>query len=350
MSEITSPIKIKRIAINALDLQSSSPKVSENLFPLTDDHGIIEDFFITHVLDTREGKSTKSCRFMDDDATVKTKVKRYSQNVTDQEFLKLSRELTENLFKIMKSSSSNSSGTFFVLEVELNEEQCIFIIKLDPKTGVQINYDDLTVVELQNILPDSNDRVHKCAIIKTVQEEEEDKAELFVMDKQQKEGEPARFFIEGFLQAQELLNDKIITREVIREAKENIIKIAPEVEENRIIETIDREFSNESRIQLKDSISNILLDTIPKDKVDRDIFIENAANEFVKNYIEKYPDHQTSFVATRNANVVIFRGESNQLFFRYNQGITGKVEINKDEDNNTLIKIDKSIKLTRDLK
>lgn len=250
-------MKIHRMSINAIDLNESDPMHSGKLFPIGEENKVIDDFFRTHVVDTREGKSTKSCRFIDEDATVKTKIKRFASNRSDEEFLKLAKELTENLFKIMKNSSSNSSGTYFVLELEIDNEGCIFLIKLDPKQGVQIDYDSLTVSVLENILPDSNDRVHKCAIIRFNKPENEE-AELFVMDKQQKEGEPARFFIETYLQAEELLNNRIISKEVVREAKEQFVSILPDVDSNKIYDSIDREFSNGSRIELDASIRNIL--------------------------------------------------------------------------------------------
>ncbi|MDF2002718.1 nucleoid-associated protein [Bacillus pumilus] len=348
--EENNDIIINRLAINALDLQSSSPTVSNSIFALDEDHGIIKDFFITHLLETRQGKATKSCKFIDEDATIKTKVSRYESQKSDDEFLKLSKELTENLFKIMKNSSSNSSGTFFVLEVVFKKEPCIFIIKLDPKSGVQINLETLSVQVLENILPDSNDRVHKCAIIKTVHDEDPKVADLFVMDKQQKAGEPARFFIETYLQAQELLNDRIITREVLRRASENIIDIVPEADHHIVMESIDREFTNNSRIDLKNSIKNILEDTVPKEKQDREIFIENSASEFVTDFIEHNKDYQTSFVVTRNDQVVVYRAEKNQVFFRYNRGMTGKIEVSKDTSNNTIIKIDSSLNFSRDVK
>lgn len=348
--EENNDIIINRLAINALDLQSSSPTVSNSIFPLNEDHGIIKDFFITHLLETRQGKSTKSCKFIDEDATIKTKVSRYESQKSDDEFLKLSKELTENLFKIMKNSSSKSSGTFFVLEVVLKKEPCIFIIKLDPKSGVQINLETLSVQVLENILPDSNDRVHKCAIIKTVHDEDPKVADLFVMDKQQKAGESARFFIETYLQAQELLNDRIITKEVIHHAKTNIIDIVPETEQYKVIESIDKEFSNNSRIELGTSIRNILKDLVPTEKKDREIFIEESADQFVSSYLAAHQDHQTSFIATRNDQHVIYRAEKNQVFFRYNQGMTGKVEVSKDTSNNTIIKIDSSLNFSRDVK
>ncbi|KZR58349.1 nucleoid-associated protein [Pseudobacillus badius] len=344
-----STIKIKRLAINALDLLSSESKVSDRIFPLENASDIINDFFQTHIIETREGRSTKSCKFIDSDATLKTKLNRYKESPSDKEFLRLSKELTENLFRIMKNSSSNSSGTFFVIEVTVNDEECIFLIKLDPKDGVQMNYDDLTVSVLNNILPDSNDRVHKCAIIR-LNKSDSDEVDLFVMDKQQKEGETARFFIETYLQAEEILNDKIITREVIRSARENISRIVPYTDFNLISESIDREFSSGSRVQLFDSIKNILEDTVSLDQVDRGIFIEKSAKDFVQSYLEKNPDHQTSFVVERKDNIVVYRGEKNQIFFRYNKGITRNIDVAADDQGNTIIKIDKSLNFTRDLK
>lgn len=348
--EENNDIIINRLAINALDLKTSSPTVSNSIFPLNEDHGIINDFFITHLLETREGKSTKSCKFIDKDAAIKTKVSRYESQKSDDEFLKLSKELTETLFKIMKNSSSNSSGTFFVLEVVLKNEPCIFIIKLDPKSGVQINLETLSVKVLENILPDSNDRVHKCAIIKTVHSKDSKVADLFVMDKQQREGEPARFFIETYLQAQEILNDRIITRDVINHAKINIIDIVPEAEHHKVMEYIDKQFSNNSKIELGKSIKDILEDLVPEEKQDREIFIEKSADKFVSSYLEAHKDHQTSFVATRNDQHVIYRAEKNQVFFRYNQGMTGKVVVSKDTLNNTIIKIDSALNFSRDVK
>ncbi|WP_427108457.1 nucleoid-associated protein [Lysinibacillus xylanilyticus] len=342
-------MKINRISINAIDLSASEPMHSGKLFPIGEENKVIDDFFRTHVVDTREGKSTKSCRFIDEDATIKTKIKRFASNRSDEEFLKLAKELTENLFKIMKNSSSNSSGTYFVLELEIDNEGCIFLIKLDPKQGVQIDYDSLTVSVLENILPDSNDRVHKCAIIRFNKPENEE-AELFVMDKQQKEGEPARFFIETYLQAEELLNNRIMSKEVVREAKEQFVSILPDVNSNKIYDSIDREFSNGSRIELGASIRNILLDNVPENQENREIYVDHLADEFIKDYLKKFPDHQTSFVVERKDNVVIYRGDKDQIFFRYNKGIITDINVSSDVNGDTIIKIAKHLNLKRDVK
>lgn len=342
-------MKIRRMAINAINLNETYAKVSETVFPLVEDNKIIEEFFITHFIETRSGKSTKSCKFIDEDATVKTKIKRYESNKTNEEFIKLSKELTENLFNIMKSSSSKSDGTFFVFDVELENEECVFLIKLDPKEGVQMDYENLTVQVLENILPDSNDRVHKCAIIR-YSKPEGSKTDLFVMDKQQGAGEPARFFIESYLQAEELLNDRIITREVLRETESKLVDLLPEVSPSEIHSSIDQTFANGLRIELEKSIEDILIEVVPVDKEDRELFIENSVKQFVEGYVDKNPDHQTTFRVERNDKLIVFRAESDQVYFRYNKGIRTQVEIKNDESGNSIIKIDKNLKFQQDLK
>ncbi|MBD1223305.1 nucleoid-associated protein [Virgibacillus halodenitrificans] len=344
-----SGMTIKRMAINLIDLEESDAKTSIELFPLKNSSEVIDEFFRTHFLETRHGKNTKSCRFFDEDATVKTKIERFAENNSDETFLKLSEELTDNLFKIMKNSSSTSNGTFFVFEVSTEEEDCIFLIKLDPKHGVQVDYTDLTVKVLENILPDSNDRVHKCAIIR-YNSRDDVNADLFVMDKQQKEGEPARFFIETFLQAEEILNDKIITRTVIKEAKEKITDLLPEVDQSEIYNSIDKVFSNGSHIELQKAISDVLKTHVPEEKTDRELYINSNSEKFVSDYLTKYRDHQTSFTAERKDNIIVYKGEKDQLYLRYNKGITSKISFNKDQNGNDVITIDKSLNLKMTLK
>jgi hypothetical protein len=348
--QLVAEMSIKRMAINVIDLENSKTQFSEKLFPLGEGNEVINAFFRTHFSETRNGKHTKSCRFFDEDATVKTKIDRFSNAISDDAFLQLSKELTENLFKIMDNSSSTSSGTFFVFEVKVgSNEECIFLIKLDPKQGVQIDYDKLTVKVLENMLPDSNDRVHKCAIIR-YNRSDNLTADLFVMDKQQKAGEPARFFIDTFLQAEEILNDKIMTSDAVREAKNLITEAFPDVDSNKIYQSIDREFSNGSHIDINTAIKNIISDYVPIEKEDRELHINSMSKEFVENYLTKYPDHQTAFTIERKDNIIVFKSEKDQLYFRYNKGIISNVHINKDSEGNTLIKIDKTLNFKRDVK
>ncbi|WP_117168891.1 nucleoid-associated protein [Paraliobacillus sediminis] len=340
-------MRIRRMAINVIDLDAPNAQYSKELFPLGEGSEVIDSFFRTHYSDTRHGKYTKACHFFDKDATVKTKIERFAETDTNDAFLQLSKELTINLFKLMDDSSSTSSGTFFVFEVKVgDDEECIFLIKLDPKQGVQIDTTTLTVKVLENMLPDSNERVHKCAIIR-YNKSENLEADLFVMDKQQKEGEPARFFINKFLQAEEILNDKIMTRHLIIEAKNKIAEAFPEVDINKIHQSIDREFSNGSHIEMNVAIKNIISDYVPIEQEDRELYINSMSKDFVENYLIKYPDHQTAFKIERKDNIIVFKSDKNQLYFRYNKGIKAKVDVNVDEKGDTLIKIDKALNFER---
>lgn len=347
MSSLTD-IKINRLLINVLNLEESSPKISEELFPAIEENNIIKTFFLTHIIETREGRDTKSCKFIDLDAMVKTKITRYQEKRKDKEFITLSKELTESLFIIMKNSSSKSNGTFFIMDIEMNKEEYIVLIKLDPKDGLQVDLEKLTVKVLNNMLPDSNDRVHKSAIIR-LNKNSEDGTDLYVMDKQQKKGETAKYFLETYLQAEELLNDKIITREVIKMTRFHMSELFPQVDSNFLASSIDKEFSDQSKVELVKSFKNILEEVTPKDTKDREIFINDSTDNFIKSYIKKNPDHQTSFVVERKDNVIVYKGEKNQFYFKYNKGVQKDIHVKEDEEGNTLIKINKSLNIKREL-
>lgn len=214
---------------------------------------------------------------------------------------------------------------------------------------MQLDLEEMTLKALENILPDSNDRVHKCAIIR-YNKSTDHKADLFVMDKQQREGETAKFFLETYLQAAEILNDNIMTRHAIKEVKDKMVAILPDVDANKIFQSIDREFTNGSRIQLDRLINNVLSDHVDNDKKDRELFIKDKTQSFVESFIEKFPDHQTSFTVQRKDSFIIYRGNKDQLYFRYTKAILDKVKIDNDQDGNTIIKIDKDIDVDRDLK
>lgn len=341
---------IKRMTINSLELSEPEARIAKELFPLptNEQDYVINDFFSTHFNETRQGKSTKSCKFIDEDATIKIKINRYKVSKSDEEFLKLSKEITENLFKVMKNSKSKSDGTFFVLEVENSFENSVFMIKLDPKDGIQVDLKDMTIKVLENMLPDSNDRVHKCAIVK-FDKNESDEAELYVMDKQQKEGETAKFFLDTFLQAAELTNNKIMTNEAIKSTKENILSILPDVNMHDLLDSIDKEFNNNSRIELATSYKNILEDVVPKDRIDRELYIEESSKYFVSEYLRKNPDHHASFVVEKKDNVVKYRGDKNTIFFRVNSGVQSFVNVEYDSEGNALITIDKSLGFKKEI-
>ena len=348
MTALTSTdISIKRISINAFDLENQQVKRSKAIFPLSNSTGVISDFFIKHIIDTREGKS-KSCKFRDSDATVKIKINRHYNAESDESFINLASELTMNLFSIMVDSSSTSSGTFFVLDILIKDDPWIFMIKLDPKNGVQIDLNDLIVKVLENVLPDSGDRVHKCALIKKEREEGQE-LDLFVLDKQVKQGETAKFFLSTFLQAEELLNDAIISRAVVRFAQEKFEAIFPENQHYKLLPAIDREFSNGSRIDIKTSFENLFDEFTDNSIRDREIILTEKSSQMFGEYMTKYPEHNTSYTSQRSDSNAIYKDKDNKILFRYDRSLEDKIDIDQDEDS-YLIKISKDIDFSQILK
>ncbi|GEM_PF-2610418 len=344
-------IQVTKMAINSLDLDEGTARHATDLFPIISDNVTISEFFNKHFEDTRKGKHTKSCAFYDNDAALKTKLKRYKEdsNQSKEGFLELSKELTLLLLEVMKSSSSSSSGKFFVIELkDENEEEWLFLIKLDPNKAVQINNETLTLEVLEDILPETSDKVHKCAIIKFNMNPDE-KAELFVLDRQQKEGEVAKFFVNSFLQAYELLNDSIITSKVIQETKLKLLSIAPEIDRNHLYREINSEFRNGQRINIQDSVTNIIDKVLPEDFEDRELFMEQKASEFVNGYLEKYKDHNASFIVARNDNTIIYKADKGQVHFKYNSGISDQVDVTTNLTGDTVITVSKELNLIQKL-
>lgn len=350
--EVILDFQINNLAITLLNLEKSSPTFAEKCLNINPtDHKVFFEFFQKHIEETRNGNNTRECRFSDADNAVFTKINRYKNDKSEDNFLIFSNEISKTLFDIMKDST-RSSGSFFIIDAIYKEEEIIVFIKLDPKNGVQLDLDSLELKEIENMLPESNDRVHKCAIIKTTYVE--NSTNLFVLDKQQKAGETSKFFMSTFLQALATPNNKIKTVTVLKELYEKIEAKLPEIDKQVIDSAIEAEFNNGATVHIPVTVRNIYDKLLPEDKKDRDIVLDEYRNEFVSNYNTKYKDHGNSFVVERDVNTVTYRANSNKIYFKYNKSLEGtevKVNYNASTDvytitvqNNSEIQFNKTIK------
>lgn len=325
-------IIINNLAVTLLDLEKSEPTLSNKTLKLNDEsHKVITDFFIKHIIQTREGNRTRECQFATPEASMITRINAYTNNKSDESFIDFANKTTKYLFRIMKDSNTKSSGSFFILDTTIFDEDSIVLLKLDPKTGVQLNLETLDLNQVQNMLPDSNDKIHKCAIIKT--QYVEDEINLIVVDKQQTQGEPSQFFMQGFLQAHALPNDSKKTIAALTECYEKVTQRFPNIDEKIINNAIDTEFNNNSQVYLPQSIENIYNSILPEDYEDRDTKIDEYKNTFIQEFQNKYADYGLSFKVERDEIKTTYTSKSKQIYFKYDKVLDdNEVTVKNDGD------------------
>lgn len=309
--------QINKLAITLLNLEKSSADLATRCINLNPgDHKVFYDFFKTHIEQTRHGKITRECKFTDSDNAILTKINRYEQSKSEENFITFTNEITTNLFTIMKEATK-SSGSFFVLDASYNEEEIIVFLKLDPKDGVQLDPESLNIVKIKNMLPDSTERVHKCAIIK--KSYVVGSTNLFVLDRQQKAGETSKFFMSNFLQAVAIPNNNIKTVALLNELYTKIEAKLPDMDSILINTAIDSEFNNGATIHIPDTVNNIYEKLISHDTDDREILIEEYKTNFVNDFTTKYKDYGLALTIDREESKVLYNATNNQILFRYNK-------------------------------
>jgi len=328
-------VRIKKMTIHELDLVKDREKCAENVFPVTNLSETVTEFFVNHISEARIGRSTKNCHFIAEDTWLSSKVNQYKEQNTEDDFLRLSQRIAERLFSTMKSSSSRSSGSFFVIEALIDGEEFIALIKLDPKTRIQFDAVNLSLSIQENILPDAKEKIHKCALIRTDITSEQ-LVHLYVLDKQQNQGEVSKFFMKTFLESQELVNDSILTKEALKRVKSEFVKIVPENKKFEMLDAIENEFAEGRNVDLQTSLPRVL-----ERFGFEDAFIEESSNNLISQFITSNAEFQSSFTVVRTDISIKFQSTNNEIFFRYNKSIRDDVSIEKDAEGNTIIKIDK---------
>ncbi|MFY0742123.1 nucleoid-associated protein [Solibacillus silvestris] len=337
---------IINLAITILDLEKGEPLFAEKCTKLNrENHKVFYEFFEKHINETRNGKKTLECKFLDRDNDIFSKITRYKNELDDASFLNLANQVSRKLFLIMRTATK-SSGSFFIIHALFNEEELIILIKLDPIDAVQLDMDSLELKKIENILPDSNDRVHKCAIIKT--NYNPNGTNLFVLDKQQKVGETSQFFMETFLQATQIPNDKIKTKLLINELFEKISPNFDEDEKLNLSYAIDSELANKALVHIPTAVYNVFEKVTANDVVDRKIFIEEKKDEFVNNFNKKYPDFSPNLMIERDDINYVYKALNNKILFKYNRTLANTnvfVKSNEEKTEYTItIKNDKNLK------
>ncbi|MGY3778020.1 nucleoid-associated protein [Isobaculum melis] len=208
-------IEFKKMIAHKLNVKNALPILSGSCIDLEhEDIQLALPFFEKHINNSRNQSSIKRCQFEAiEDNVVRKSMSLLVDAIENDEyediFIQESKNLALNLSKRIKDSTSTSDGTLFVLSYRNGENDLIGLLKMDPNDGVQIN-DDLTITVHKQMLPSINEKLHKSALI-YLKEYKKNEEHLLVLDKQQGVNEPAKFFIENFLNAKELSSDKKMT-------------------------------------------------------------------------------------------------------------------------------------------
>ncbi|MGQ7123366.1 nucleoid-associated protein, partial [Escherichia sp. HC-CC4] len=74
------------------------------------------EFFTKHITNSLNAKLIKACRFANKDTFIQRKASNITQKLTEVPvFVEETRDMAEDLFSKMKSTSTKSSGTLFFI-------------------------------------------------------------------------------------------------------------------------------------------------------------------------------------------------------------------------------------------
>lgn len=306
-------LTITQMIAHDMDLEKENPTLAPNIINLTSVPAVIFDFFTKHIENSLNARQIKACLFNDASAYVQSKVKIISANVANHQlFVQETQELTKDLFLKIKGTSSRSNGTLFFLNYNYNGADYLAIMKMEQNNGIQINKSTFTLEVQENMLPNPEDKLHKCAFIKLTTDFSTESVHLHVLDRQKKAGEVSHYFMNSFLQAKEILNDKIMTKRVIEKLHDNVLAIVPEEKALNFQYAVDKMFQNGHDIDLDLDLEKLVTSYMPEEKQRAD-FIEN----FKMSLRTEYEDVKFQFKVEKEPTTVSFMSPGKEIKFEF---------------------------------
>lgn len=315
-----SDINIKQIIAHDINTELDSPTLFDRILNLTAIPTKILKFFKDHINVSLNAKQIKTCEF-EEGAKVKNQSIRINESITDQEtFVTVTKEMTQDLHRAIKSTSSNSSGTIFFIIYDLNQINYLGILKMDPSSGIQIDKTTLELSIQDNILPKPEDRLHKCAFIKLPPFAEGSEVDLYVLDRQRGPRGISKFFMNTFLQANELLNNRIMSERVISKLYDEAPNIAPGKEDIEFHLEVDKTFRNGRQIDLDHALEELIQPYMENEK-QREEYIES----FKQSFREEYDKYHFNFQVEKEATTVVFTSDEKDIKLEFPINILGDV-------------------------
>ena len=289
-------ININEAVIHILDNNSTEPILNEYKLEMEED---TYKFIYKHIEKCFNDEELKYAKFNEERNIVKEIGQDYL-NGENNDLITLSKELSRQLFSIMKGNVNIPSCDLIVASIITDQGPMIAILKMDYVKNFthEIEFVDdkigIGIVPQSAGLPGSGQKIQKAAFIKPIKEE--DTYNLMVLDKQKKSKEDdeygANYFINSFLGCTIVANERDMTKTFLKAAetwtRKNFVEDAVTAEKVRT--TVKGKLKEEDIVNI-DELSHELFKDEPKTKEEFCTFVKaQGLNDDVqvdKTWVEK---------------------------------------------------------------
>lgn len=289
-------ININEAVIHILDNNSMEPILNEYKLEMEED---TYKFIYKHIEKCFNDEELKYAKFNEERNIVKEVVQDYL-NGENNDLITFSKELSRQLFSIMKGNVNIPSCDLIVASIITDQGPMIAILKMDYVKNFthEIEFVDnkigIGIVPQSAGLPGSSQKIQKAAFIKPIKEE--DTYNLMVLDKQKKSKEDdeygANYFINSFLGCTIIANERDMTKTFLKAAetwtRKNFVEDAVTAEKVRT--TVKGKLKEEDIVNI-DELSHELFKDEPKTKEEFCTFVKaQGLNDDVqvdKTWVEK---------------------------------------------------------------
>lgn len=289
-------ININEAVIHILDNNSMDPILNEYKLEMEED---TYKFIYKHIEKCFNDEELKYAKFNEERNIVKEVVQDYL-NGENNDLITFSKELSRQLFSIMKGNVNIPSCDLIVASIITDQGPMIAILKMDYVKNFthEIEFVDnkigIGIVPQSAGLPGSSQKIQKAAFIKPIKEE--DTYNLMVLDKQKKSKEDdeygANYFINSFLGCTIVANERDMTKTFLKAAetwtRKNFVEDAVTAEKVRT--TVKGKLKEEDIVNI-DELSHELFKDEPKTKEEFCTFVKaQGLNDDVqvdKTWVEK---------------------------------------------------------------
>lgn len=289
-------ININEAIIHILDNAAPEPILNEYSLDLTED---TYKFIFKHIEKCFKDEELRYAKFNSERNIVKEIVQDYLNGI-DNDLINLSKELSRQLFSIMKGNAGIPSCDLLIASIITDQGPMIAILKMDYVKNFthQIDFVDdkigIGIVPQSAGLPGSGQRIQKAAFIKPIKED--DTYNLMLLDKQKKvkdeEDYGTNYFINSFLGCTIVVNDRDMTKNFLKATetwtRKNYAEDAVKAEEIRT--TVKSKLKEEDTVNINE-LSEQLFKETPSLKEDFNTFVSTQAlNKEVtvdKTWVEK---------------------------------------------------------------